>query len=238
MAGGEGGDPFLYRGDSPGDLWTRYPEDSVAMEYAIIGAGRSGRAVARLLSAEGVSILLSDYAAEKDEDREEFEALRMLGITLEFGGHSDRVLEAKRIVLSPGVPPDIPVLLEAEKRRIPITNEIEVASRHCRGRVVGITGTNGKTTTTELLGHCCRLAGQETWVAGNVGTPFSEIVESVSEEGVVLLELSSFQLEKIDRFRPDVALLLNVTPDHMDRYRTVEGVPGCEAQDYGEDDRG
>lgn len=192
------------------------------MDYAIIGAGRSGRAVARLLAGEDVSIILSDHAAEREEDREEYDALRELGITLEFGGHSDRVLEAKRIVLSPGVPPNIPVLLEAERRGTPITNEIEVAARYCRGRVIGITGTNGKTTTTELLGHCCRLAGRETWVAGNVGTPFSEIVKQVSAEGIVLLELSSFQLEKIERFRPDVALLLNVTPDHMDRYRTVE----------------
>ena len=191
-------------------------------KFAVIGAGRSGRAVARLLlqGEERGDVLLSDVAPEPDD--REIEELRELGARFEFGGHTGAVLEADAIVISPGVPPDIPILREAEERGITITNEIEIAASSCRGRVIGITGTNGKTTTTELIGHCCRRAGRETQVAGNVGIPFSEIAPEVSPEGIVSLELSSFQLEKIDRFRPDVALLLNVTPDHMDRYESLE----------------
>lgn len=192
------------------------------MKYVVIGAGRSGQAVARLLLMEKMgSVLLSDSAPEPDD--QVIAELRSLGARFEFGGHSSEVLTADTLVISPGVPPDIPIVREAESQGIPVTNEIEIAAGLCRGRVVGITGTNGKTTTTELIGHCCRSAGRETWVAGNVGIPFSEIVQHVTPEGIVSLELSSFQLEKIDRFRPDVALLLNVTPDHMDRYDSVEG---------------
>ncbi len=208
------------------------------MMYAVIGAGRSGRAVARLILEEKMgSVLLSDSAPEP-EDREVAE-LRERGARFEFGGHSSDLLEADTLVISPGVPPGIPIVREAEAQGIPVTNEIEIAGRVCRGRIVGITGTNGKTTTTELIGHCCRSAGRETWVAGNVGTPFSEIARQVTPEGIVSLELSSFQLEKIDRFRPDVALLLNVTPDHMDRYDSVEEYAEAKkriARNMGEED--
>ncbi len=208
------------------------------MMYAVIGAGRSGRAVARLILEEKMgSVLLSDSAPEP-EDREVAE-LRERGARFEFGGHSSDLLEADTLVISPGVPPGIPIVREAEAQGIPVTNEIEIAGRVCSGRIVGITGTNGKTTTTELIGHCCRSAGRETWVAGNVGTPFSEIARQVTPEGIVSLELSSFQLEKIDRFRPDVALLLNVTPDHMDRYDSIEEYAEAKkriARNMGEED--
>jgi UDP-N-acetylmuramoylalanine--D-glutamate ligase len=192
------------------------------MEYAIIGAGRSGRGAARLLANEGHKVLLSDSRQPDDQLAGEYGQLELLGVRFEFGGHSDIVLDADAILLSPGVSPEIEIVRRGAAKGIVITNEIEVAAKRCQGRIIGITGTNGKTTTTELIGHCCRLSGREAWVAGNVGTPFSEIAPNVSPDGIVALELSSFQLENIDAFRPDVAVLLNLTPDHLDRYATVE----------------
>ena len=192
--------------------------------YTVLGAARSGLAVARLLSEEGASVFVSDAGAEKESAKGILESLR---IPYEFGGHTERALETGTIVLSPGIPPTIPLLAEAESRGIRITNEIDVASRYCRGTIIGITGTNGKTTTTELIGHICREAGRTTFVAGNVGTPFSEIAREAEEESVVVLELSSFQLERITSFHPHVALLLNVTPDHLDRYESIEEYGGA-----------
>ena len=189
--------------------------------YTILGAGRSGLAVARLLSEEGAEVFVSD-ARPESESFEQIEILELLGLDYEFGGHTDRSLDAETIVLSPGVPPSIPVLLEAEERGVRITNEIEIASCFCDGTIIGITGTNGKTTTAELIGHICREAGKKAFVAGNVGTPFSTIARQADAESIVVLELSSFQLERIESFHPHVAVLLNVTPDHMDRYESIE----------------
>lgn len=192
------------------------------MQYGIIGAGRSGRGAAALLVAEGHRVVLSDSAPEDERFAREYRMLEERGVETEFGRHGDRLLASDVLILSPGVPPDIDIVRQAIERGIPISNEIEIAARRCRGTIVGITGTNGKTTTTELVGHICREAGRPTWVAGNVGVPFSEIAPEVSTDGIVALELSSFQLEKIETFRPDVAILLNLTPDHMDRYATIE----------------
>ena len=192
------------------------------MQYAVIGAGRSGRSAARLLAEEGHQVLLSDSGRPAEDLAGEYQELELQGVRLEFDGHSDQVLSADAILLSPGVSPEIEIVRRGMAKGLLITNEIEVAGRRCRGRIIGITGTNGKTTTTELIGHCCRGAGREAWVAGNVGTPFSEVAPKVSPEGIVALELSSFQLEKIETFRPEVAVLLNLTPDHMDRYATIE----------------
>ncbi len=197
-------------------MLTAHSSQLTAHRFSIIGAGRSGLGAARLLLEEGMSVFVSD-AGEQGTGSEGVAALREMGAQFEFGGHTDRVLDADAIVLSPGVPPDIPILIRAAERGIPVTNEIEIASRFCRGRIVGITGTNGKTTTTELAGHIFREGGRRTFVAGNVGVPFSEVARQADEESVVVLELSSFQLEKIETLRPDAALLLNVTPDHLDR---------------------
>ena len=194
--------------------------------YTVVGAARSGLAVARLLSEEGAKVFVSDVRSAKELSKEA-EILESLRIDYEFGGHTERVLDADVIVLSPGVPPNIPVLLEAERQEIAVTNEVEIASKFCRGTIIGITGTNGKTTTTELLGHICREGGKKTFVAGNVGTPFSEIAREADAESLVVLELSSFQLERIESFHPHVALLLNVTPDHMDRYESIEDYGGA-----------
>ena len=200
--------------------------DAPTYSYGIIGAGRSGLAVARLLRSEGESLLVSDArpAGEMEEARA---LLESIDVEYEFGGHTERLLTAETIVLSPGVPPDLPILQQAREMGRRITNEIEIAALRCRGTIVAITGTNGKTTTTELIGHICRAAGRRTFVAGNVGTPFSAVVGETDDESVVVLELSSFQLEEIETFHPRVGVLLNVTPDHLDRYPSIEEYGGA-----------
>jgi UDP-N-acetylmuramoylalanine--D-glutamate ligase len=189
--------------------------------YSIIGAARSGIAAAKMLRSEGARVFVSD-AKPAEASADAISRLEELGVDYEFGGHSGRVLEADTIVLSPGVPGDIPILREAAERGIEIVSEIEIASRRCRAPIVAITGTNGKTTTTELLGAIFRAAGRRTFVAGNVGLAFSEVALDTDEESVVVLEVSSFQLERISTFRPTVAVILNITPDHLDRYASLE----------------
>jgi UDP-N-acetylmuramoylalanine--D-glutamate ligase len=188
-----------------------------ADSYSILGAARSGLAVAALLRLEGAEVFVSD-TRPAESSGEAIRRLEEIGAAYEFGGHSDRVLDAGTLVLSPGIPDTIPIVRRAVERGMAITNEIEIASRRCRGRIVAITGTNGKTTTTELAGHIFRTAGRRTFVAGNVGIAFSEIVPETDDESVVVLEVSSFQLEHIVSFKPRVAVVLNITPDHLDRY--------------------
>ncbi len=191
------------------------------IRYGVVGAARSGLAVARLLRSEGHQVLVSDSRSE-DEMSTARETLRSIGARFEFGGHTAALLDNDVIVLSPGVPDTIPIVTEARRKGITITNELEVASRRCRGTIVAITGTNGKTTTTELIAHLFRTAGRKTWVAGNVGIPLSEIAPNTTPDDIVVVEASSFQLEHVETFHPRVAVILNVTPDHMDRYERFE----------------
>jgi len=194
---------------------------SAPLTYAILGAARSGLAAARLLRLEGAAVLVSDVRPES-ESAPAVAVLREIGAEYEFGGHTDRVLEQDVLVLSPGVPDTVPIVRRAVERGMVVTNEIDIAATRSRGRVVAITGTNGKTTTTELTGHILRGAGLDTFVAGNVGTPFSAVAGETSGESVTVLELSSFQLEHINALHPDVAVVLNITPDHLDRYPDIE----------------
>ena len=150
-----------------------------------------------------------------DGVRREAEAL---GVPYEFGGHSDRVLEADTIVLSPGVPSDAPIVRRALETGRRVVSELEVASWFCPGPVIGITGTNGKTTTTALTGRMFGDARVPSVVAGNIGTAFSQVVSTMTDGSTAILEVSSFQLDHVDSFRPRVAVLLNITPDHLDRY--------------------
>jgi UDP-N-acetylmuramoylalanine--D-glutamate ligase len=190
---------------------------SSSKTYSIIGAARSGIAVAKLLQGEGARVFVSDAKAP-EASSDAASRLDAVGVEYEFGGHSDRVLDADLIVLSPGVPGDIPILGRAREKGIEIVSEIEIASRRCRAPIVAITGTNGKTTTAELTGAIFRASGRKTFVAGNVGLPFSEIVGEADPDSIVVLEVSSFQLEAVSTFKPRVAVILNLTPDHLDRY--------------------
>jgi UDP-N-acetylmuramoylalanine--D-glutamate ligase len=189
-------------------------------KIVVLGAARSGLAAARLLSAHGGSVLVSE-SGSIDKMRQAADELRRAGIDAEFGGHA-RAFEADWWVVSPGVPLNSPVLVEAEKRGIPFVGEIELASWFCRAPIVAVTGSNGKSTVTALLGEIFKAAGKSTWVGGNIGNPFSGFAETADADGIVVLELSSFQLETVRSFRPACALFLNLTPDHIDRHGSFE----------------
>jgi UDP-N-acetylmuramoylalanine--D-glutamate ligase len=188
------------------------------MRCSVLGAARSGIAVAKLLRSKGAAVFVSDQRPLEQLDEEAL-SLRSLGIGLEGGGHSDRVLECSLMVLSPGVPGDIPFVQEAGRRGIRVLSELEVASWFCRSPIVAVTGSNGKTTTTTLIGRILGDAKKKHVVAGNIGTAFSSVVLDMAEEDIVVLEVSSFQLDHCESFRPKVSVILNVTEDHMDRYR-------------------
>jgi len=181
----------------------------------VVGAARSGVAVARLLRSAGAVVFLTEHAALKPSVEA---TLSELGVTFESGGHTDEALEADMLVVSPGVPSTAPVVQQAQDRGLPVYSEIEAASWFCEAPIVAITGSNGKTTTTSLLGHLFRTAGRDPIVAGNIGYPFSDYAASATPDDLVVLEVSSFQLDHVATFRPKVSVLLNITPDHLDRY--------------------
>lgn len=181
----------------------------------VVGGARSGLSVARLLARKGAAVFLSDHAPAEAGVAE---ALERAGVQSEFGGHTARALDADWLVLSPGVPSTAGVVQSALRQKRAVYSEIEVASWFCRGPIVAVTGSNGKTTTTSLVAHLFRTAGRPYVVAGNIGYPFSDYVGDVDEGTAVVLEVSSFQLDHVATFRPHVAVLLNITPDHLDRY--------------------
>ena len=185
--------------------------------FNILGGARSGLAVARLLVSHGAKVFLSDQAPP-EKMRRAAEELDMLGIAYEFGGHSNKVLEGDALVVSPGIPSNIALVQAAKSMDLPIFSELEIASWYCPGAIVAITGTNGKTTTTTLTGRMFDDARRPTVVAGNIGTAFSQVVGDMTSESIAVLEVSSFQLDFINSFRPKVAAILNITPDHLDRY--------------------
>jgi UDP-N-acetylmuramoylalanine--D-glutamate ligase len=189
------------------------------MKVTVLGAARSGKAVARLLRSAGARVFMSERSRAGESERTFVEDLR---IEAEFGGHSSRVLDAELIVVSPGVPSNIPVLVQARARGIAIYSEVEVASWFCHAPIVAITGTNGKTTTSSLVAHIFDTAGLDYVLAGNIGEAFSEFVSTVDETGTVILEVSSFQLDHVEQFKPKASVILNVTPDHLDRYDSFE----------------
>ena len=191
------------------------PEDLQGKNVTVLGAARSGRAASRLLAGAGASVLLSDVRGIPADEAASLEAAE---ISLETGGHSDRALDADLIVISPGVPTSAPVVQRALQRGIPVYSELELASWFCKARIVAITGTNGKTTTCTLVHSILRRGGLSTVLAGNIGMPFSGEVAHLSADSTVVLEVSSFQLDHIDTFRPAVSVLLNISPDHLDRY--------------------
>jgi len=187
------------------------------LRFSILGGARSGLAAARLLKSKGVDVFLSD-SAPAERMREAARALEAIGVQAEFGVNSRRVLEADTIVVSPGVPSDAPLLKDARARGIGVVSELEVASWFCAAPIVAITGTNGKTTTTTLAGRMFSDARVPSAVAGNIGTAFCDVVPALGPDGVAVVEVSSFQLDDVRSFRPAVAVILNITPDHLDRY--------------------
>ncbi len=186
-------------------------------KVSVIGAARSGVAVAKLLKAHGAAVFVSD-TAPAESLQASLADLQADALPYEIGGHSNRVYDCDMMIISPGVPSDAPVVQEAQKRKLMVVSELEAGSWFCRAPMVAITGSNGKTTTTTLIGRMLADATRIHVVAGNIGTAFSSVVSGLYETDVAVLEVSSFQLDFIEEFRPKISVLLNITPDHMDRY--------------------
>jgi UDP-N-acetylmuramoylalanine--D-glutamate ligase len=185
----------------------------------VVGLARSGTAACKLLVSRGARVTASERRSA-EEIPSDLEDLRRRGVTLELGGHQPAtLLGADLIVVSPGVDSNLALLVQARARGIRIWSEVELAYRATEAPFIGITGTNGKSTTTTLIGLMLERAGKSGVVAGNVGTALCDVVPGLSPEHWIVAEISSFQLETIEAFRPRVAVLLNVTPDHLDRYR-------------------
>ncbi len=188
----------------------------------VVGLGKSGVASALFLKKHGARVTVSDTKSG-DELRNEIPMLLDHGITVETGGHGERTFRGQDlIVVSPGVPVDAPPLVQARSLGGSVIGEVELAAQFLPGPIVAITGSNGKTTTTTLAGEIMTAGGFPTLVGGNIGTPAISLAERAQSETVIVLEVSSFQLETIQTFRPKIAVVLNVTPDHLDRHRTFE----------------
>jgi len=204
--------------------------DFSGKSIVIIGAGKTGMALARFFSARGARVTVSDrapLAALGDPRRE----LQELGAALEAGGHgADTLAHADLVVLSPGVPHDLPALIEARRGGVPVVGEVELASGFIHEPVVAVTGTNGKTTTVTLIGEMLKASGRDVWVGGNIGRPLIEYVHRREARERLVLELSSFQLDTIERFRPRVAVLLNISADHLDRYDGLAAYAAAKAR--------
>ena len=187
----------------------------------IVGLARTGVATALFCASRGALVTATERRTEA-EIGENVARLRNAGVALELGGHREKTfLQQDLIVPSPGVPADFPQLLAAKANGVTIWSEIELAYRFLNGTLIGITGSNGKTTTTALVEHILRAAAFPTMLAGNIGTPLISCVENTKRNTITVVELSSFQLELIETFRPNVSLFLNLTPDHLDRHHTM-----------------
>jgi UDP-N-acetylmuramoylalanine--D-glutamate ligase len=196
----------------------------------VVGLARTGIATALFCAERGARVTATEERPES-QLAEAAAKLRAAGVTLEFGGHyTETFRRSDLIVPSPGVPPTMPALAAARAAGMPVWSEIELAWRFLRGRLVCITGSNGKTTTTSLVGHMLETAGVPVQVAGNIGTPLISRVDISSDAGFTVVEASSFQLELISEFRPDIAVLLNVTPDHLDRHGSIEAYGAAKAR--------
>jgi UDP-N-acetylmuramoylalanine--D-glutamate ligase len=193
--------------------------DLAGKKVVVLGLGkRTGVETAKFLSKKGVNVVVSDIKAAENLD-EELQELSGCEIDFDLGGHSKKVVEeTDMIVISPGVSSQIPILKEARALDIPIISEIELAYNFCSAPILAITGTNGKTTTTTLTGEIFSAVKDEVVVGGNIGLPLIQEAPKLSEKGVVVAEISSFQLENIRDFRPKISLIINLTPDHLDRH--------------------
>jgi len=190
----------------------------IGKRISVLGMARSGVACAKLLKKMGAEVFVSDTKS-KELLSDRINQLEEQDILFETGTHSPKIInDTDFIVVSPGIPPDIPILKQAEDLGIPIFSEIEVAYWLTDAKIVGTTGSNGKTTSVTMLGEILKEDKREYQVGGNIGVPFSDIVEKISSNGIIVLELSSFQLERIEEFKPHIAVVLNITPDHLDRH--------------------
>ncbi|MGM9992196.1 MAG: UDP-N-acetylmuramoyl-L-alanine--D-glutamate ligase [Candidatus Bruticola sp.] len=187
-------------------------------KIAIIGMGKSGLALAEVLKGRGAEVLVSD-SRKAEQLAEAIDALQHLGVAYECGGHSDEIFNSDIIVISPGVSIHSPLIEEAMRRRIKVLGEVEIAWSLSKAQFIAVTGTNGKSTSVTLID---RMLGKHSILAGNIGNPLVAEVDKAEADGFVTAEISSFQLESVDLFHPHIAVLTNVTPDHLDRHPNLE----------------
>jgi len=194
-------------------------------KITVIGFGRSGEGAARLGHYLGASVFISD-GGSTDAMVEKTKELEAIGIQIEIGGHTEKIYNTELWVLSPGIAQDAEIVLNAKAKKIPVVSEIEFASWFSNGLIIGLTGSNGKTTSVHLLNEMCQADGFSPILVGNVGTAFSEIILAdiveVQSGRIYVLEVSSFQMECILHFKPFISIFLNISPDHLDRYANME----------------
>ena len=192
--------------------------DVKGQRVLVVGLGKSGVSAATFLQSRGARVTVSDSKAEAELGKD-IPALLDRGIVVETGAHGERTFrDQDLIVVSPGVPVNAPQLQQARAAGVKIIGEVELAARFLKGHIAAITGSNGKTTTTSLCGEILEKAGKRTQVGGNIGRPVTDLIETSAADGWNVLEISSFQLETIETFRPRIASILNITPDHLDRH--------------------
>ena len=195
------------------------------INITVIGLGKSGQGAAKLANYLGASVFVSEAISNSDL-KEKSNYLESIGIEVEIGNHSDKIFDSKLWILSPGIPQNSSILNEAKSKGIQLISEIEFASWYAKHPIIGITGSNGKTTTVNLIEKMCDSGSLNPILGGNVGIAFSEIIlndlENKPNERVYILEISSFQLEHIISFKPFISVFLNITPDHLDRYSNME----------------
>ena len=206
---------------------TATPFSVSGQQVVVVGAARSGVAAAELLVRRGARVTLTDMRAEIEAAGQ----LRDAGVHLELGGHQlTTLLGADLIVLSPGVPPGQETIAAARAAGVPVMGELELASRWLRGRIIAITGTKGKSTTTTLAGRMLEAGGHRVLVGGNIGHALSAQVELSTDDTIHVIEASSFQLESADTFHPWIAVLLNFSPDHLDRHADIAEYAAAKAR--------
>jgi UDP-N-acetylmuramoylalanine--D-glutamate ligase len=192
------------------------------MKITIVGAGKSGIAAAKLAVKLGYTVCLSESKASSNFENEIL-LLKSLNIPYEFGGNTTHFLKkCDFVVTSPGVPPHSVLIKEAENRGIPVISELEFAWRNLKNPLISITGTNGKTTTTTLIAYILNNSGLKAIPCGNIGTPLSDLVGNVTDDTILVVETSSYQLDRCIDFKPDVAMILNISPDHLSYHGSIE----------------
>lgn len=198
----------------------------------VVGAARQGLAATRFFARQGAQVILTDKQPESELGQVK-QIFRGLPVEFAFGGHPLELLDGVDVLcLSGGVPPSIPLVVEAEKQGIPITNDSQIFMESVKAKVIGITGSAGKTTTTMLAGAVAKAAMEpsvKVWVGGNIGTPMIDYLEEIEPEDWVVLELSSFQLDQMT-ISPHIAVILNITPNHLDRHKTMQAYSEAKAR--------
>jgi UDP-N-acetylmuramoylalanine--D-glutamate ligase len=196
----------------------------------VVGLGKSGVSAALFLRGQGARVTVSDSKSETQLSKE-IPVLLDKGVVVETGGHGERTFrDQDLIVLSPGVPVNTPQLSQARSLGMPVIGEVELAAQYLRGPIVAITGSNGKTTTTSLCGEILQKSGLKTQVGGNIGTPVTDLIRASTNDSWNVLEVSSFQLETVETFRPKIAVILNITPDHLDRHGSFAAYAAAKAR--------